>query len=134
LVHPDESTSYPDDRRYTPEHEWARVEGHTVRVGITAHAQEALGGIVFVQLPEIGMDVEAGQPFGEVESPKMVSDVFAPVAGRVVARNETLENTPELVNSDPYGDGWLVELEVPDVAALDALLDDAAYKKLVEEH
>ncbi len=133
-MHPDESMAYPDGLRYTPEHEWARVDGHTVRVGITAYAQEALGDIVFVSLPEIGMHVRAGQPFGEVESTKSVSDVFAPVAGQVVARNETLENTPELVNSDPYGEGWLVELEVSDTAAAEGLLDAAAYKKLVEEH
>jgi glycine cleavage system H protein len=124
---------YPHDLRYTPEHEWARIDGRTVRVGITAYAQEALGDIVFVSLPEIGTRVRAGQPFGEVESTKSVSDVFAPVAGQVVARNETLQNTPELVNSDPYGEGWLVELEVSDTAAVEGLLDGAAYKKLVED-
>lgn len=133
-MHPDESMVYPDGLRYTPEHEWVRVDGNTVRVGITAYAQEALGDIVFVSLPDIGVHVRAGQPFGEVESTKSVSDVFAPVAGRVVARNATLENTPELVNSDPYGEGWLVELEVLDAAAVDALLDAAAYSRLVEEH
>jgi glycine cleavage system H protein len=125
---------YPDELKYTPEHEWARVDGGIVRVGITAYAQDALGDIVFVSLPEIGVQVRAGQPFGEVESTKSVSDVYAPVAGLVVARNETLENTPELVNSDPYGEGWLVELEVADATAVDGLLDAAAYRKLVEEH
>ena len=125
---------YPDDLKYTPEHEWARVDGTTVRVGITAYAQEALGDIVFVSLPDVGLAVGVGQPFGEVESTKSVSDVFAPVAGHVVARNETLENTPELVNSDPYGEGWLVELEVSDAGAVDGLLDAAAYQKLLEDH
>lgn len=130
----EETPVYPENLKYTPEHEWARLDGKTVRVGITAYAQEALGDIVFVSLPDVGAPVQAGQPFGEVESTKSVSDIFAPVAGHIVARNETLENTPELVNSDPYGEGWLVELEVSDVGAVEGLLDADAYRKLLDEH
>jgi glycine cleavage system H protein len=124
---------YPDDLKYTPEHEWVRLDGDTARVGITSHAQSALGDIVFVSLPEVGSSVEAGQPFGEVESTKSVSDVYAPVDGQVVARNEVLDSTPELVNLDPYGEGWLVQLSVEDTAAIDDLLDAEAYTEHVEE-
>lgn len=126
--------SYPTDLHYTREHEWLRQDGSaTVRVGITSYAQEALGDIVFVTLPAVGTSVRAGEPFGEVESTKSVSDIFAPVDGTVVARNEELEATPELINSDPYGGGWLVDLEptggLDSVAAAD-LLDAAAYAEL----
>src|ERR687886_880416 len=100
----------PEDLRYTTDHEWARLEDGKVRIGITDYAQDALGDIVFVQLPEPGTEVRAGQPLGEVESTKSVSEIFAPVSGTVVARNEALESTPELINSDPYGAGWLVEI------------------------
>jgi glycine cleavage system H protein len=121
----------PDDLKYTKEHEWVRVTGErTVRVGITAYAQEALGDVVFVTLPAAGTTVEAGQAFGEVESTKSVSDLYAPLAGVVAARNEALDGQPELVNSDPYGEGWMVELEVEDAAGLTEgadLLDAAAY-------
>jgi len=121
----------PDELRYTPEHEWVRAaEGSTVRVGITDFAQDALGDIVYVQLPEPGSTVEAGQPLGEVESTKSVSDVYAPVGGTVSARNEALDGQPELVNSDPYGEGWLLEITVGDPGALDALLDAEAYRSL----
>lgn len=123
----------PDDLRYTAEHEWARVVEGGVRIGITDHAQEALGDIVFVTLPEIGAQVEAGQPLGEVESTKSVSDVYAPLSGEVVARNDVLDARPELVNADPYGDGWMVEIRPSDPAAADNLLDAAAYGKLVAE-
>ena len=102
----------PEDLKYTREHEWIKVVGEgSIRVGITAYAQEALGDVVFVTLPSEGSAVQAGQAFGEVESTKSVSDLYAPVAGTVVARNEALESQPELVNSDPYGEGWMVEIQ-----------------------
>jgi glycine cleavage system H protein len=125
---------YPDDLKYTPQHEWVRLDGQTARIGITSYAQDALGDIVFVQLPEVGDGVESGQAFGEVESTKSVSDVYAPVTGEVKAKNEALDSTPELVNSDPYGDGWLIEITVADPSALDGMLDAEAYKKHVDDH
>jgi glycine cleavage system H protein len=127
----------PDDLRYTAEHEWLRTEGDAIRVGITDYAQDALGDIVFVSLPEVGAQLTAGQAFGEVESTKSVSDVYAPVAGTVTARNEALEGTPELVNSDPYGEGWLIVLAPSDDAASassEGLLDAEAYAAHVAEH
>ena len=105
-------TEIPKDRRYTREHEWALVEGNRVKVGITDYAQEQLGDVVFVGLPEPGTEVEAGKPLGEVESTKSVSDVYSPVGGKVVAKNEAVESAPETVNDDPYGAGWLVEVEI----------------------
>jgi glycine cleavage system H protein len=129
----------PDDRRYTEQHEWALLqpgggEGAVVRVGITDHAQDALGDIVFVQLPEVGAEVAPGAPMGEVESTKSVSDVYAPVTGVVTAVNEALANAPETINADPYGAGWLVEISVAgnggDPTA--ELMDAAAYQALVE--
>ena len=124
----------PEDLRYTAEHEWVRAdEGGILRVGITDFAQSALGDIVFVSLPTVGTDVTPGQPMGEIESTKSVSDVFAPVTGTVTARNEDLESQPELLNSDPYGEGWIVQIEVADPAVLDTLLDAAAYRQLVDE-
>jgi glycine cleavage system H protein len=120
----------PDELRYTAEHEWVRGGGDTVRVGITDHAQEALGDIVFVTLPEVGTEVEAGQSLGEVESTKSVSDIYAPISGEVVARNDVLDARPELVNADPYGEGWMIEVRPADPAAVDSLLDAAAYGKL----
>jgi glycine cleavage system H protein len=129
----------PDDRRYTEQHEWAQVQGSdgaatVVRMGLTDHAQDALGDIVFVQLPEVGEEVTVGNPIGEVESTKSVSDVYSPVAGVVSARNDTLEATPEIVNADPYGDGWLIEISVTgDVEDPTAgLLDAAAYQALAD--
>jgi glycine cleavage system H protein len=123
---------FPDDLRYTKEHEWVRVEGDgRVRVGITDFAQDALGDVVYVDVPETGTAVNANQPFSEVESTKSVSDVFAPVSGTVVERNALLEDRPELVNEQPYGDGWIVALEVSDPSELDALMDAAAYRELV---
>ena len=122
----------PDDLRYTSDHEWARVEGNRVRIGITDYAQDALGDIVFIQLPDPGTKVEAGQALGEVESTKSVSEIYAPVSGTVVARNDGLADTPELVNTEPYGGGWLVEIEPTDPAAMDALLDAAGYRGLTE--
>ncbi|MGY1739752.1 MULTISPECIES: glycine cleavage system protein GcvH [unclassified Blastococcus] len=129
----------PADRRYTDQHEWTLVrdgdDGATVvRVGITDHAQDALGDIVFVQLPELGAELAAGDPMGEVESTKSVSDVYAPVAGVVVAVNDALSDTPETVNADPYGAGWLVDLRVDDAAGdpTAALLDADGYQALVD--
>ena len=121
----------PDDLRYTAEHEWVRVVDGGVRIGITDHAQEALGDIVFVTLPAVGTAVETGQSFGEVESTKSVSDIYAPLSGEVTARNDVLDARPELVNADPYGEGWMVELRVADPNLVDSLLDAAAYSKLV---
>ena len=125
---------YPEELSYTPEHEWLRTSGDTVRVGITHYAQEALGDIVFVSLPAVGAEVQAGQPFGEVESTKSVSDVYAPVAGTVTARNETLDSQPELINADPYGDGWIVEIQVAGGELPSSLLSAEQYRELVESH
>ena len=119
---------YPEDLRYTTEHEWVRGGAQSVRVGITDYAQEALGDIVFVTLPEVGDEVTAGQPCGEVESTKSVSDVYAPVTGLVVARNTALDAAPELLNADPYGEGWLIEIEPSDPSPLEDLLDAKAYR------
>lgn len=119
---------YPEHLKYTAEHEWARVQDTVVRIGITDYAQEALGDIVYVSLPETGSDLVAGQVFGEVESTKSVSDLYAPVSGTVVARNDQLDARPELINADPYGEGWVVEVEVSDATALDALMDASAYQ------
>jgi glycine cleavage system H protein len=122
----------PDDLRYTAEHEWVQPgEGGVVRVGITAYAQDALGDVVFVTLPEEGTPVAPGQACGEVESTKSVSDVFAPVTGTVTARNPALDANPELVNSSPYGQGWMFELRPDDPASVEALLDAEAYRALL---
>jgi len=126
---------YPADLKYTAEHEWLRTPGEhegSVRVGITEYAQDALGDIVYVSLPEVGATVEAGAPCGELESTKSVSDVYAPVAGEVVARNESLDATPELVNNDPYQGGWLFEIVPADPAAVEALLDAEAYQSTLD--
>ena len=124
----------PPDLRYTNDHEWAKVtEGNTVRVGITDFAQNALGDIVFVSVHAVDSTVESGDTFGEVESTKSVSDLYAPVSGSVVTRNEALDDQPELVNSDPYGAGWIAEIEVDDVAVLDSLLDAEAYSQATAE-
>jgi glycine cleavage system H protein len=124
----------PEDLRYTADHEWVRPTGEgTVRIGITDFAQDSLGDIVFVQLPEPGTAVKAGDVLGEIESTKSVSDLFAPLDGTVTARNDALDGEPELVNSDAYGDGWMVEITVADVAAVDALLDAAAYQELTSQ-
>jgi glycine cleavage system H protein len=130
---PLECPVFPDDVRYTAEHEWARSSGEaeTIRIGITDFAQEALGDIVFVTLPDIGAEVTAGQAFGEVESTKSVSDIYAPVAGVVIARNDALDRRPELLNSDPYGEGWIVEIRVESAAVLDSLLTAAEYQASV---
>ncbi len=122
----------PEELRYTSEHEWVRAGGGpSVRVGITDYAQDALGDIVFVQLPEPGTTLQAGQSMGEVESTKSVSEIYAPVDGTVTARNEKLGDEPELINSDPYGDGWLVEIQPADPESLEDLLDAQAYEELI---
>lgn len=122
----------PDDLRYSTDHEWARADGNRVRVGITDYAQDALGDIVFVELPGVGTDVVAGGTLGEVESTKSVSEIYAPVGGTVVSVNGELADAPERLNSDPYGDGWLCEIETSGEGALDALLDAAGYRDLTE--
>ena len=121
----------PPQLRYTSDHEWVAITGSTVRVGITDYAQDALGDIVYVQVPTAGTTVSAGDAFGEVESTKSVSDIYAPVSGSIVAVNEALAKTPDSVNSDPYGTGWLCEIECSDPSQLDALLDAAAYEALI---
>jgi len=121
----------PEDLRYTAEHEWVRpVEEGRVRIGITNYAQDALGDVVFVSLPEVGATVSAGQAFGEVESTKSVSEIYAPIAGEVVARNDALESRPEVINSDPYGEGWIVEIAPTDAGEVDGLLTASAYAQL----
>ena len=124
----------PDDLRYSAEHEWARRldGGTTVRIGITDYAQDALGDVVFVDLPDVGAQVTANESVGELESTKSVSDMYAPVSGSVSAINEALADSPELLNDDPYGDGWLCEIDMSDPGELDALMDAAAYTELTD--
>ena len=122
----------PEQLRYSRDHEWVSLDGTRVRVGITDYAQDALGDVVYVQLPTMGATVGAGDGFGEVESTKSVSDVYAPVSGTVVAVNDALGDTPELLNSDPYGAGWICEIDCNDVAEVEALLDAAAYQALID--
>ncbi|OXM72351.1 MULTISPECIES: glycine cleavage system protein GcvH [Amycolatopsis] len=123
--------SAPEELRYTEEHEWVATRADdVVRVGITEYAQDQLGDVVFVDLPEAGKSVTAGEPFGEVESTKSVSELFAPVDGEVVAVNDAVADSPELINSDPYGEGWLVEIKVSDADAVAGLLDADAYNRL----
>jgi glycine cleavage system H protein len=124
---------FPDDLRYTKEHEWARLEGARVRVGITDFAQDALGDVVYVDLPEVGAAVQAATPFGEVESTKSVSDIYSPVTGTIAERNPLIEERPELVNEQPYEDGWLIVVSVADEASLEGLMDAAAYRSFVEQ-
>lgn len=117
----------PEDLRYTEEHEWARPDGNRITVGITYYAQDTLGDVVYVDLPAMGTRVEKGQPFGEVESTKSVSDLYAPVTGTIVARNEALESQPGLVNAEPYGEGWMVVIEVDDPDEIGELLSAGDY-------
>jgi glycine cleavage system H protein len=123
----------PTDLRYTKEHEWVRVDGDVATIGITGHAADQLGDIVFVELPAAGRALEQFATFGVVESVKAVSDLFAPVGGEVVEANDVLTTAPEVVNSDPYGAGWMLRIRLADPAQLDALLDPAAYEALVAE-
>src|SRR5260221_6886911 len=122
----------PDDLRYSREHEWVRLTGSVARIGITDFAQDSLGDVVFVQLPDVGLDAVAGASLSEIESTKSVSDVYVPLTGVVTAVNEALADQPELVNQDPYGTGWLFELEVSDAGEVDPLLGAAAFRQLIE--
>jgi len=122
----------PDDLRYSADHEWARLDGSRVRVGITDYAQDALGDVVFVDLPAVGNEVTAGGALGEVESTKSVSEIYAPVSGTVVAVNTALADAPERLNEDPYGEGWICEIDVADAGQLTELLEAAAYRQLTE--
>jgi glycine cleavage system H protein len=123
----------PDELRYSSDHEWVRASGDTVRVGITDYAQDALGDVVFVELPSEGATVEPGGPLGEVESTKSVSEIYAPVAGQVVAVNAALADAPETINADPYGEGWICEIAPSDPASVDGLLDAAGYRQLTDD-
>ena len=122
---------YPEGLRYSEEHEWVAVEGDRARVGITDYAQDALGDVVYVEIPAVGTEVGAGDKVSEVESTKSVSDIFAPVAGKVVEVNDALTDAPERLNEDPYGEGWICVIEPSDAAAVDGLLDAAAYRDLI---
>ena len=120
---------YPDDLRYTEDHEWVKDQGDgVVRLGVTAYAADALGDVVYVSLPNVGDDLAAGDSSGEIESTKSVSDIYSPLAGEVTAVNEALDATPELINSDSYGEGWMYELKIEDASVLDDLMDSAAYQ------
>lgn len=123
----------PKDLKYTKEHEWARVTGKTLVVGVTAHAQESLGDVVYVELPKVGATMTQGQPFGVIESTKAVSELFAPITGKVVKVNTALSDAPQTVNSDPYGEGWIVEVEPSDSGQVAGLLEADAYEKLLAD-
>ncbi len=123
--------SYPDDLKYHPEHDWARIEGDTATLGITWFAQDQLGEVVFLDVPDVGKTIQANEPYAEVESVKAVSDVFAPLSGEVVEANGGLSDNPELINNDPYGDGWIVKVKLSDPSEAESLLDVDAYKKLL---
>ena len=123
---------YPDDLRYTKDHEWVRLKGDRGTVGITHYAQKQLGDVVYLELPEVGRTLKVQETFGTVESVKAVSELFSPVAGEVVEANAALVQAPEKINSDPYGDGWMVAIKLADPAALKSLMDAAAYKAFVE--
>ncbi len=125
------SGDYPEDLKYHAEHDWARIEGEIATFGITWYAQDALGEVVFYDPPEVGSTVTKDQTYAEVESVKAVSDVFAPLSGEIVEVNESLADSPETVNADPYGDGWMVKVKLSDPSEVDTLLDVAAYKELL---
>ena len=124
--------NYPDELRYTSDHEWVKQDGDVARIGITSFAQNALGDVVFVNLPTVGDTLAEGDPCGEVESTKSVSDIFSPLAGEVTAVNADLESEPELINTDPYGRGWMYEMRVSDAAAFASLMDAAAYQSQLD--
>ncbi len=124
--------SYPDDLKYHPEHDWARIDGDTAAMGITWYAQDSLGEIVFFDPPQVGATVTKDQPYAEVESVKAVSDVIAPLSGEVVEVNAGLSDSPEQINDDPYGEGWLVKIKLSDPSEADTLLDVGAYKELLD--
>lgn len=123
--------NFPENLKYTSEHEWIRMEGNMAYVGITDYAQEQLGDIVFVDVPTVGETLEAGEVFGTIEVVKTISDLFLPVSGEVIELNEALEENPELVNKDPYGEGWIIKLNVTDPAQIEGLLDAEGYKKVI---
>lgn len=123
--------NFPENLKYTNEHEWIRIDGEVAYVGITDYAQEQLGDIVFVDIPTVGETLEAGEVFGTIEVVKTISDLFLPVGGEVLEQNEALEENPDLVNKDPYGEGWIIKLNPSDLGQLDNLLDAEAYKKLI---
>lgn len=123
---------FPEDLRYSSDHEWARLEGGKVRVGITDYAQDALGDVVYVEVPEVGTTADRGGKVSEVESTKSVSDIYSPIAGTIVAVNDELNDAPERLNDDPYGEGWIFVIEPADATELDELLGVDAYRKLVE--
>ena len=125
--------TYPEELKYHPEHDWARIEGDEATFGITWYAQDALGEVVFYEPPEVGKQVKKDESYAEVESVKAVSDVYAPLSGEVVEVNSALAEKPELINEDPYGDGWMVRVKLSDPSEADQLMDTAAYKKLLEE-
>jgi glycine cleavage system H protein len=125
--------SVPDDLLYTPEHEWVRVDGSTVTIGVTDFAQGELGDVVYVELPEVGSSYDQMEPFGTVESVKSVSDLFAPVSGEVIAVNEDLEAAPEAVNEAPFEEGWLIRMEINDLSQLERLLDASDYSTLIAD-
>ena len=124
---------YPEDLKYSSEHEWVAVDGTRARIGITDYAQDALGDVVFVNLPAVGSTVAAASTCAEVESTKSVSDIYAPVSGEIVEVNAALDDVPERVNTDPYGEGWIFVVEMSDPSELDALMDAAAYRRMVED-
>lgn len=126
-------SNVPSDLKYTKDHEWVRVKGNSAVVGITDHAQKQLGDVVYVELPKVGATFAAEDPFGSLESVKAVSEAFSPLAGKVVKVNEELAESPELINEEPYGDGWLIELEISDSKQLAGLMDAAAYSDYVKE-
>jgi glycine cleavage system H protein len=125
--------SYPEELRYHPEHDWARIEGDSATLGITWYAQDALGEVVFFEPPEVGAELIKDQPYSEVESVKAVSDVYAPLSGEITEVNDAVSESPEMINEDPYGAGWLVKVKLSDPSEADDLLDAAGYRKLLEE-
>jgi glycine cleavage system H protein len=126
------SDSIPSDLKYTKDHEWARQQGNVVVVGVTQHAQESLGDVVYVELPKVGTTITAGKQFGVIESTKAVSELYAPVTGKVVKVNDVLTDKPDTVNADPYGAGWIIEVELSDTKQLDGLLSADAYAELLK--
>lgn len=124
---------FPEDLKYTQDHEWCRIEGNVATVGITWHAQDQLGDVVFCELPEVGEDITLGQPYGVVESVKAVSDLVGPVSGKVTERNEAVIEAPEGLNEDMYGDGWLIKIELSDASEAEAMMDHEAYGKFIED-
>ncbi len=125
--------NYPSNLKYSKDHEWARAAGKTVVIGVTDHAQEALGDVVYVELPKVGDAITAGSPFGVIESTKAVSELFAPVSGKVIKVNQSLVDSPQTVNQDPYQTGWIIEVEPSDSKPLDALMDASSYQKMLQD-